>query len=515
MSRIRADRYTNRLGTGAPTFSNGVNIIGNVGVGTTVPTSNLTVKGDMNVTGTVSVGGTLTYEDVTNIDSVGIITAQSGIHIDDSIVHLGDTNTKIRFPAADTITVETVGTERLRITSAGDMGLGVTDATILDDSGFRELVIGGATEGGAIHLQDADGNVKFGAFTSDASNAAFIRTITNHPIVFRTNNTERLRITTNAESEVELYCGATDGNYATVRGKYSSSNQYNRSEIRFGVEANATGSGFLALATGTNSATERLRIASDGKVGINETSPSRAISINGSINLASGSRIESYSSGGNLIIQGGSTYPGGHIRMYGGSGDDMITFNTSGGSASSIERMRITSSGLVGVNDSTTGWAESFQVTSSTAYNQYGIAIKIQSNSGYLLRFGNGTNNPCGSVSSSGGNSTSYNTSWSDSRRKKNIETWNEEVLPHFKSLEPKKFNFIHEDDGTVKTKGYTAQDNVDKFPEAYPLLDDTDIDEKRYMFNPSGMVIYLMKALQEEIAKREAIEQRLTDAGL
>jgi len=51
MSRIRADRYTNRLGTGAPTFSNGVNIIGNVGVGTTVPTSSLTVKGDMDVTG--------------------------------------------------------------------------------------------------------------------------------------------------------------------------------------------------------------------------------------------------------------------------------------------------------------------------------------------------------------------------------------------------------------------------------------------------------------------------------
>jgi len=57
MSRIRADRYTNRLGTGAPTFSNGVNIIGNVGVGTTVPTSSLTVKGDMNVTsGSVGIG---------------------------------------------------------------------------------------------------------------------------------------------------------------------------------------------------------------------------------------------------------------------------------------------------------------------------------------------------------------------------------------------------------------------------------------------------------------------------
>jgi hypothetical protein len=81
MSRIRADRYTNRLGTGAPVFSNGVNITGNVGVGTTVPTSKLTVVGNMDVTGTVSVGGTLTYEDVTSIDSVGVITAKSGIHV--------------------------------------------------------------------------------------------------------------------------------------------------------------------------------------------------------------------------------------------------------------------------------------------------------------------------------------------------------------------------------------------------------------------------------------------------
>ena len=32
-------------------------------------------------TGNVSIGGTLTYEDVTNIDSVGIITAQSGIRV--------------------------------------------------------------------------------------------------------------------------------------------------------------------------------------------------------------------------------------------------------------------------------------------------------------------------------------------------------------------------------------------------------------------------------------------------
>ena len=35
----------------------------------------------LNVTGNVSIGGTLTYEDVTSIDSIGIVTAQSDVHV--------------------------------------------------------------------------------------------------------------------------------------------------------------------------------------------------------------------------------------------------------------------------------------------------------------------------------------------------------------------------------------------------------------------------------------------------
>ena len=31
------------------------------------------------ITGSISVGGTVTYQDVTNVDSIGIITARSGI----------------------------------------------------------------------------------------------------------------------------------------------------------------------------------------------------------------------------------------------------------------------------------------------------------------------------------------------------------------------------------------------------------------------------------------------------
>lgn len=54
--RVRADNFTDHAGTGAPTFQTGLNVTGN-----------------LNVTGVV------TYEDVTNVDSVGVITARSGI----------------------------------------------------------------------------------------------------------------------------------------------------------------------------------------------------------------------------------------------------------------------------------------------------------------------------------------------------------------------------------------------------------------------------------------------------
>ena len=47
------------------------------------PFTNLNVTGVATFAGDVSIGGTLTYEDVTNIDSVGLITARDGIFIPD------------------------------------------------------------------------------------------------------------------------------------------------------------------------------------------------------------------------------------------------------------------------------------------------------------------------------------------------------------------------------------------------------------------------------------------------
>ena len=113
----------------------------NLRVDSIVPTSGANVSigtatGGVTIPGDLGIAGALTYEDVTNVDSVGVITARSGINISsgsltipDSIIHSGDTNTKIRFPEADAVTIETNGSERLRINSAGSWGIGASFGT--------------------------------------------------------------------------------------------------------------------------------------------------------------------------------------------------------------------------------------------------------------------------------------------------------------------------------------------------------------------------------------------------
>ena len=61
-----------------------------------VTTHTGTIKGtDADFTGNVSVGGTLTYEDVTSIESVGIVTALSYIHVGAGISAVGVTTSSV------------------------------------------------------------------------------------------------------------------------------------------------------------------------------------------------------------------------------------------------------------------------------------------------------------------------------------------------------------------------------------------------------------------------------------
>ena len=69
LGRMRVDKLVGKDANSAVNVEKGLVISG------------VTTAETFNVTGNLSIGGTITYEDVTNIDSIGIITARAGIDI--------------------------------------------------------------------------------------------------------------------------------------------------------------------------------------------------------------------------------------------------------------------------------------------------------------------------------------------------------------------------------------------------------------------------------------------------
>jgi|9_EtaG_2_1085328.scaffolds.fasta_scaffold02719_4 hypothetical protein len=120
MSRIRVERITDKQGTGAPLFPNGISVVGLTSL------SNV-VAGIATFTSDVSIGGTLTYEDVTNIDSVGMVTARSGIEVTAGGANIvGVVTASTGIDAASNLILKTGGTERVRILSDGKTGIGTS-----------------------------------------------------------------------------------------------------------------------------------------------------------------------------------------------------------------------------------------------------------------------------------------------------------------------------------------------------------------------------------------------------
>jgi hypothetical protein len=169
MSRIRANTIVNGAGTGAPDFPKGAIISGISTITADIQSDNINITGvvtaaSANFTGNVSIGGTLTYEDVTNIDSVGIITSQAGIRVTGGSVGIGTDNP----------------INNLHVLS------GNGDQLLLDNAGERFTQISlrnNGTQNGSLWLDNT-------------TNMVDLYANTNHGIRFKTGgDNERLRIT--------------------------------------------------------------------------------------------------------------------------------------------------------------------------------------------------------------------------------------------------------------------------------------------------------------------------------
>ena len=133
--------------------------------------------------GDVFIGGTSAANAEIALNANGSITAAGDLTIGDKIIHNGDTNTAIRFPANDTVSVETAGIERLQIDSAGKLLVGenfaLQNKTAEDADNGRESIISfeGTQSGGEVStLSSVEGNH---SGTADD---------TKGRLVFKTNN---------------------------------------------------------------------------------------------------------------------------------------------------------------------------------------------------------------------------------------------------------------------------------------------------------------------------------------
>ena len=116
---------------------------------------------DLSVTGNITIGGTLTYEDVKNVDSIGIITARSGIDVDDfldvgSNIQLGNAGvaTATLFSGASQIGIQSAGTQ---------IGAGITQLNFIGAG--NTFAVSGTT----VAISIAGGGGGSGAFTTSVT----------------------------------------------------------------------------------------------------------------------------------------------------------------------------------------------------------------------------------------------------------------------------------------------------------------------------------------------------------
>jgi len=109
--------------SGTPTIESPGNL--NINANNVAISTNVSIGGTLTVTGNISVGGTLTYEDVTNIDSLGIITARTGVKVTGGELAVGN---NIKIGNAGVITATSFSGDGSALTGvSGSGGITVQD----------------------------------------------------------------------------------------------------------------------------------------------------------------------------------------------------------------------------------------------------------------------------------------------------------------------------------------------------------------------------------------------------
>ena len=299
------------------------------------------------------------------LDTSGNVAIPNELQLADKIVHTGDTNTFIRFPAADVIAFETGGTERLRINSDGRIwvntqtGSSATELLRVENTGSSStnsrvsIVSGGAAQAvllfgddqsfdqGQIVYSNSDHSMRFHANAGnervriDASGRVLIGT--NHE---GHSSADNLTVVDSATCGITIRSGnASTGNI------YFSDTTSGTGEFAGAIEYAHNGDS-LRLHANSN---ERLRITSDGKV------------VAGSTGNGYPSKLQSHGAGNLLDLN--STSGAAKILFY-ENGTGRFNLETLGGSAglrfydatNSVERLRIDSSGRLGLGVAPKSW---------------------------------------------------------------------------------------------------------------------------------------------------------------
>ena len=258
-----------------------------------------------------------------SLDGTGSIIGISTVSVSDDLTHVGDVNTKISFPAADTVTIETAGLERVRVDSSGNFGINTNNPT-------AELDVERATGTVEVMLQSRNSSDCFVSFgDNEDSDIGQIRYAhSDNSMRFTTNTGERLRITSGGDFGI-----GTDDPQTRLEVKDNSSNNYG-STIRLSqgynsvfseVASNFGGSMTLNAGQGTTTAIMHFQVNDDEKMRL----LNNGVLLLGSSNTSNNIRLAN-----KLGIVGTAAYTGMSISNYPGtnaSHSPLIDFNRSRG----------------------------------------------------------------------------------------------------------------------------------------------------------------------------------------